>query len=94
MHKLRLILLMLTAGCSYFVSWDDLSVSLVGEPFSKITKFDSWKIPDEIKKLPDGKTEYKYHLKNLDPSCVHYWIVDEQGIIVDYHYDGRCRPIG
>jgi len=54
----------------------------------------TWGQPDRIDALGDGNKEYKYHLKKLDPSCVHYWIVDPQGIIVDYRYEGRCRPIG
>lgn len=89
-----LIVVILCAGCSYFVSWDDVSKPFIGDPHSSITKFKSWKNPDEIKTLPDGQKEYKYHLKKLDPSCVHYWIVDKEGIITGYHYTGYCRPIG
>lgn len=64
----------------------------VGNPISDIEKL--YGPPDEIKELPNGDQEYKYWLKKLDPSCVHYWIVDPQGIIRGYHYEGRCRPIG
>jgi len=87
-------LLLFSYGCSYFVSWDDISQPLVGEPLSDITKYESWNTPDEIKILPDGQTEYKYHLPKLDPSCIHYWLVNEQGIITGYRYEGRCRPVG
>ena len=88
------IVVILFAGCSYFVSWDDVSKPFIGDLFLSITKFKSWKNPDEIKALPDGQKEYKYHLKELDPSCIHYWIVDKEGIIMGYRYTGYCRPIG
>lgn len=88
------LVLVLLTGCSYFVSWDDISKNYIGHPLSEYEEFETWQKPDEIKTLPNGNKEYKYHLKKLDPSCVHYWVVDPQGIITDYHYDGRCRPIG
>ena len=82
------------SACSYFVSWNDISEPLIGHPFQEITEFESWRQPDEVKTLPNGDKEYKYHLKKIDPSCIHYWVVDPQGIIRGYHYEGRCRPIG
>lgn len=86
------LILSLLAGCSYFVSWDESVSGGIGRPMIDIQK--TWGQPDRIDALGDGNKEYKYHLKKLDPSCVHYWIVDPQGIIVDYRYEGRCRPIG
>lgn len=83
--------MLLLAGCSYFVSWDDVSKKYINRP---VFEFETWQNPDEIKTLPDGQQEYKYWLKKLDPSCIHYWIVDAEGIITDYRYEGRCRPIG
>lgn len=94
MRSYLLVMVAPLGACSYFVSWDDISKPLIGDPFSNITDFDFWRHPDEVKSLPDGQTEYKYHLKKLDPSCIHYWIVDAEGIISDYRYEGRCRPIG
>lgn len=82
----------LMVGCSYFVSWDESVSGGVGRPMADVQR--TWGDPDRIKKLGDGNTEYQYHLKKLDPSCIHYWIVDPQGVIVDYRYEGRCRPIG
>ena len=82
------------SACSYFVSWNDISEPLIGHPFQEITKFESWQHPDEVKALPNGDKEYKYHLKKIDPSCIHYWLVNPQGIITGYRYEGRCRPIG
>lgn len=82
----------LVAGCSYFVSWDESVKGGLGRPMVDIQK--TWGEPDEIRAIPDGSKEYKYWLKKLDPSCVHYWIVDPEGIITGYHYEGRCRPIG
>ena len=87
-----LVVVILFAGCSYFVSWDDQSQRVVGQTIDFVIGFDGQ--PDEIKTLSDGQKEYKYHLKKLDPSCVHYWIVDKEGIITGYRYTGYCRPIG
>jgi len=81
-------------GCSYFVSWDDISKPLIGHPLTEITKFESWRNPEKVWERQDGRTVYKYHLEKLDPSCVHYWVVDNQGIIVDYYFEGHCRPVG
>lgn len=83
--------LVLLTSCSYFVSWDDLSKKYLNRP---VFEFETWQNPDEVKNLPNGNKEYKYNLKKLDPTCIHYWIVSPQGIVVDYHYEGRCRPIG
>ena len=79
------------ASCSYFVSWDDMSQKYINRP---VLEFKTWQNPDEVRALPNGNKEYKYHLKKLDPSCIHYWIVNPDGLIVDYRYEGRCRPIG
>jgi len=80
------------SACSYFVSWDDSVKGGVGRSIVDIQRI--WGVPDEIRELPNGDKEYKYWLKKLDPSCIHYWIVDPQGIIRNYRYAGRCRPIG
>ena len=92
MHRYLLIFVILFSGCSYFVSWDESSTRSIGQSMERIAKL--WGEPDEIIPLPDGQKEYKYHLKKLDPSCIHYWIVDEQGIITGYRYQGYCRPVG
>ena len=78
-------------GCSYFVSWNDLGESWIGNDIDKIV--DLWGAPDEVGTMDNGLSEYKYSLKNLDPSCVHYWIVDQGGTITGFHYEGRCSPI-
>lgn len=65
----------------------------VGNPIEEIEN--SWGDElDEITSRPDGQKEYKYHLKKLDPSCIHYWVVNQRGIITGYRYQGYCRPIG
>jgi hypothetical protein len=94
MRSYLLTIVIFFTGCSYFTSWDDQSTRAIGYSLSYMTKFDSWKNPDEVTALPDGQKEYKYHLKKIDPSCVHYWIVNEEGIITGYRYTGYCRPIG
>jgi hypothetical protein len=85
------LIVVFLAGCSYFVSWDEVSQKYINRP---VLEFETWQNPDEVRTLPNGRREYKYHLKKLDPSCIHYWIVNPEGIIVDYRYEGRCRPIG
>lgn len=50
--------------------------------------------PSDVRQVDAATREYRYDLRKLDPSCVHYWLVDEHGIIVGYHYKGYCRPIG
>lgn len=82
----------LLGACSYFVSWNDSVEGGVGRPIVDIQK--TWGAPDEIREVHKGEKEYVYRLKRLDPSCVHYWIVDQRGVITGYHYEGRCRPIG
>lgn len=74
------------SSCSYFVSWDDVSRDWVGAPIARLVSV--WGDPDEV----IAGREYKYALKRVDPSCVHYWIVDEHGTIVGYRYTGRCEP--
>ncbi|WP_299491922.1 hypothetical protein [uncultured Shewanella sp.] len=85
------ILLVFLNGCAYFVSWDEQSQVLLGENIEVCIKLDG--PPDTVTILPHGNKEYKYHFKKLDPSCIHYWIVNKEGIITGYHYRGYCRPI-
>ena len=82
----------LIVGCVYLGSWDDVMGSWVGHPISDIEKL--YGAPNGVILRSDSQKEYKYHLKKIDSSCIHYWIVNPQGIIVDYRYEGRCRPIG
>lgn len=87
---LAVSIIFLLASCSYFVSWDDIHKNRIGDPIEKVER----NPPDAIKNLGNGLKEYKYWLNRLDPSCIHYWIVDSKGIVVGYRYEGRCRPIG
>jgi hypothetical protein len=80
------------SGCALFTSWDDLARGWTGKNISRITAL--WGEPDRITKLDDGIREYEYHLKKLDPSCFHYWLVNSEGVITGYRYKGYCRPIG
>ena len=82
----------LITACTYFVSWDDYGKSWIGHRIDEVVKLEG--PPDAITPLGNGGKEYKYHLKKIDPTCIHYWIIDPQGIIRGYHYKGRCRPIG
>lgn len=87
-----LVSVVVLSACSYFVSWDEKSQMLIGRPIEVYTRVNG--PPDAIKELPNGNKEYKYWLKKLDPSCIHYWIVNPRGVITGFHYEGRCRPIG
>lgn len=64
----------------------------VGNDIGEIIEL--WGPPDETIRTNEGQQEYKYNLEDLDPSCIHYWIVNSQGTITGFHYKGRCRPIG
>ena len=89
---LQLILLSHILGCAYFVSWNELSETWLGRSISEFEAREG--TPDRIISRGDGNKVYKYKLKELDPSCIHYWIVDPRGKIVDFYYEGYCRPIG
>lgn len=91
MRNTILALLIWLTGCAFFVSWDESNRSSVGQPIETITKL--WGEPNQTWKRKDGKTVYKYHLKNLDPSCTHYWVIDKQGIIENFYHEGNCRPV-
>jgi hypothetical protein len=82
----------LTSACSYFVSWKDVSQSWVGRPVSEFIKLNGQ--PSTIAEAAGGEFEYRFDLKRLDASCVHWWLVDKGGTIVGYRYQGYCRPIG
>lgn len=83
---------LLSASCAYFVSWNDVMDSWIGHDIEEIVNL--WGAPDKIIENDKGQKEYKYHRERVDPSCIHYWVVDESGVIVGGHYEGRCRPIG
>ena len=91
-HGFCVVALLCLSACSYFVSWDDTSRPVLGHEIKEVT--DLWGNADSVSELPNGTKEYMYHLKKLDPSCIHYWIVSDKGIVIDYRYSGRCRPIG
>lgn len=92
----RLIVLVLTlsavVSCSYFVSWDTASASWIGRPVSEFIVLNGK--PVNVQKSAQGFEEYKFELRKLDPSCIHYWMVNEVGVIISYRYEGRCRVIG
>jgi hypothetical protein len=85
-------LLFLLAGCALLDSWDDASRSWVGSRVDKYISLNG--PPSEVRQMDAGLREFRFDLRKLDPSCVHYWLVDESGIIVDYRYKGYCRLIG
>ena len=84
--------ILISSACSYFVSWDEANRPSVGDPIDEIIKV--WGEPSKIWTRDDGMTIYEYDLKKLDPSCIHYWVVRKDKIIVDFYYTGYCRPIG
>lgn len=82
----------LLVGCSYFVSWEDSSKSWVGKPIEKFVALNG--PATTVRQLSASTREYKFDLPELGPGCVQYWLVNESGIIFDFHYKGRCRVIG
>lgn len=83
---------LVSSACAYFESWDHANAGAIGDPIRNIVLI--WGPPDHKWQREDGFTIYEYHLKKLDPSCFHYWVVNPQGTIVDFYYKGYCRPIG
>jgi len=82
----------LISACSLFTSWSDVMETWVGGDIEKIEAL--WGPPLDKASKEDGSTIYKYHREKFDSSCFHYWIVNEEGIITDFNYEGNCRPIG
>lgn len=80
------------SACSYFTSWEQISQGPVGSPIQNIVLI--WGPPDHKWRREDSKSIYEYHLKKVDTSCFHYWVVNSKGTIVDYFYRGYCKPIG
>lgn len=78
-------------ACTYFSSWNGLGNSWVGSQINEILEL--WGQPDEIISGENNEKEYKYRLPKIDPSCIHYWMVNNQGTIVGFHYQGRCDPV-
>lgn len=92
LRKSLIFSVLLVVSCSYLSSWDDIGNSWVGSNISDIVEL--WGEPNSLKVHEDGVKVYKYHLNKLDPSCFHYWVVGENGIITDFYYEGYCSPIG
>lgn len=91
-YFIYLLLSTLLIGCVFFSSWERSMRSWVGAPVSEFAELNG--NPDKTWVREDGKTVYKYHLEKIDPSCIHYWVVDDRGVIVDFYYEGYCRPVG
>ena len=85
-------ILALISGCALFTSWSGVMEGWHGRNIKEI--IDLWGPADRVDDLPDGLQEYKYHLKDLDPTCVHYWITLPEGTIKDHRHEGYCRPVG
>jgi len=66
--------------------------SWVGSDIKEIENL--WGPPTSIVKRSEGEAVYQYHRTEVDPSCVHYWIVGDDGIITGFFHEGYCRPIG
>lgn len=86
-----LALVLVVQGCYLFVSRNDLMRSWIGTPVEEITSL--WGQPNRVETRGDGMTVYIYDRKKLDPSCVLYWIVNKEKVVVDVYYEGHCgRP--
>ena len=64
----------------------------IGHPISEIEEL--WGPATRKTKKNDGTIEYRFDRPKIDPSCVHYWLVDSRGTIIGMRYEGLCHPIG
>lgn len=78
-------------GCALFTSWDDVTNTWIGSPIARLQAAHG--SPSKVTPLPDGQSEYRYDLKKLDPSCVQYWVINAEGIIVGQRHTGYCSPV-
>ena len=78
-------------ACTLFPSFEDINRSWIGTQISEYEKY--YGSPREIHKLPGGNQEYEFHFKELDPTCIEYWIVDDHGTMISSRHSGRCSPI-
>lgn len=88
MRYILLLFVLLMVGCA---SWDDVMDGWIGKPFARIQRL--WGEPDRAWKRTDGKMVYMYYVEDIDHSCVHYWVVNSEEVIVDSRHKGFCYPI-
>lgn len=88
MRRIFVSFLLLLAGCA---SWNEVMHTWIGNPFEDIRNF--WGPADQVWGRSDGKIVHMYHLRDVDPDCMHFWIVDPSGIIEDFYYKGDCVPM-
>lgn len=87
-----LALTLLLSSCVFFASWDSMSKSWVGRPVERFIQLNG--APATVERQGPDLTVYRFDLPKIHSSCVHYWLVNDAGVIVDYRYTGWCRPIG
>jgi hypothetical protein len=100
MLGLLLVTLHGVAGCSTDASTpyrelhppvqDNEMVQWSGRPAAVLVK--EWGRPTSIKQLEERRLEYRYPRSDISPSCVHFWIMNEQNFVVGHRYEGECRP--
>ena len=88
---IAIILSVSLGGCTYFISWDDVMEKWIGHNIVEIEKI--WGKPASVENNINGNSIYVYPKKRISPTCIHYWIVDENGVIVGLKHEGSCRPV-
>lgn len=83
---------LLLGGCSYFVSWENSSRSWIGKPIEEFIELNG--SATAVRRINSSAYEYKFDLPKVGPGCIQYWLVNDSGIIFDFHYEGKCRVIG
>lgn len=87
-----LLLALLLAACATDPdNWQDVAVSWYHQPIGVTVA--AWGPPDRIWTRSDGLRAYKYDLDRVAPDCVHYWLVDDRGLIVNWYYKGGCKAV-
>ena len=68
---------------------DQEMVQWNGRPAAELVK--QWGPPKTMKRLEEGRLEYRYPRPESGSSCVHYWIVNRQNFIVGHRHEGTCE---
>jgi hypothetical protein len=85
------LLLALAASACATRHWGSIGESWVGHHIDEVRQH--WGEPDRNWVRSDGMRVYQYHLEQVDPTCNHYWVTGDQGVINGFYYEGECRQL-
>lgn len=77
------------SACSSAPPRDNEMDRWFGHPATELVK--AWGPPKSIVKLEERRLEYKYPRPDIDPSCIHFWLMNRQGYVIAHRYEGRCE---